>query len=60
VCDKCGKQIDSLGPCAACQRNDTSPRVWFWVIVGRIVTAIAGEVIRSCLRKMGLEDMFTA
>ena len=61
VCDKCGKEIDSVGPCTACTRKlAISPRALFWLILAIIVTAIAGAVIRSCLEKMGLSDMFTA
>ena len=61
VCEKCGKEIESVGPCADCTRKlAISPRALFWLILAIIVTAIAGAVIRSCLEKMGLSDMFTA
>jgi hypothetical protein len=57
VCDKCGKEIESVGPCAACQRKlDTSPLVLFRIILAFIAMAIATAVINSCLRKMGLSD----
>jgi hypothetical protein len=61
VCDKCGKQIDSLGPCAACQRKlDTSPLATLWLILVFIVIAVVGAVLRWFFRKIGLDDLFTA
>jgi hypothetical protein len=61
VCEKCGKEIESVGPCADCTRKlATSPLTLFWLILALIVSAIAGAVIRSCLQKMDLSDMFTA
>ena len=61
VCDNCGKEIDSVGPCAACQRKiDTSPLASAWLIFVFIVIIVAGAILRWFFAKIGLSDLFTA
>ncbi|MCE9527758.1 MAG: hypothetical protein K8R36_17080 [Planctomycetales bacterium] len=57
ICEKCDKEIDSIGPYAACTRKLANrPQAWCGLILMFIAFAAAPAVIKWSLWKMGVPE----